>query len=328
MNPLRLVLLLSIAVVMIFALTALFVWPNLQSVIHYEGEYAIEEEEQSLRLGFRHRPTMDAQKLKAVAALVQAQKMAGDGVSVSEEYNVPNFPVVKGHYDYPLRSPQDGTIVYGRRGTVYDPSNPTKGLHDIDPKHLHGRNGIKEDGTLTWTPLPELDWKSETREDRIKRHDHTGFNVRRSDSLPMDRDIPDTRDPHCPTYDLATLPTTSVVFVFYNEPLSPLLRSIHSVLNRSPPELLKEIILIDDGSTSEWLGEELATSINYFPKTIVKRIKRSGLMVARTEGALIATADTVTFLDSHIEVRCGKFGLCSRGAVPYVNKCVNFFCWV
>ena len=60
-----------------------------------------------------------------------------------------------------------------------------------------------------------------------------------------------------PRYDLSALPETSVVFVFFNEPLSPLIRSVHSVLNRSPPELLKEIILVDDGSTAEWLGDDL-----------------------------------------------------------------------
>ena len=43
--------------------------------------------------------------------------------------------------------------------------------------------------------------------------------------------------------------------------------------------------------------------VELLPKTILKRTKRNGLMVARTEGALLATADTVTFLDSHIEVR-------------------------
>jgi polypeptide N-acetylgalactosaminyltransferase len=48
-------------------------------------------------------------------------------------------------------------------------------------------------------------------------------------------------------FDLDNLPRTSVVFVFHNEALSTLLRSIHSVLNRTPPQLLEEIILVDDG---------------------------------------------------------------------------------
>ncbi len=48
-----------------------------------------------------------------------------------------------------------------------------------------------------------------------------------------------------------------MVFVFFNEQFSTLLRSVHSVLNRTPPSLLREIILVDDGSTSPWLGAQL-----------------------------------------------------------------------
>ena len=44
------------------------------------------------------------------------------------------------------------------------------------------------------------------------------------------------------------LPTASVVFIYKNERWSPVLRSVYSVLNRSPRHLLKEIILVDDQS--------------------------------------------------------------------------------
>ena len=78
---------------------------------------------------------------------------------------------------------------------------------------------------------------------------NNAFNAYASDMISIHRSLADIRDPACKTvqwYD--PLPTTSVIVIFHNEAWSVLLRTVHSVLDRSDPNLLKEIILVDDFS--------------------------------------------------------------------------------
>ena len=43
--------------------------------------------------------------------------------------------------------------------------------------------------------------------------------------------------------------TASVVIIYFNEEWTAILRTVHSVVNRSPPRMLKEVVLLDDSST-------------------------------------------------------------------------------
>lgn len=142
----------------------------------------------------------------------------------------------------------------------------------------------------------------------VKRRWNEGhFNVHLSDQIPLDRAIPDTRPEMCQRHLVHDeLPSTSVIFCFVDEVWSTLLRSVHSVINRSPPHLLKEVILVDDCSTKDYLGEQLDTYMAQFPKVRIVRLKeRQGLIRARMAGAAIATGEVLTFLDSHIECNVG-----------------------
>lgn len=102
---------------------------------------------------------------------------------------------------------------------------------------------------------------------------------------------------------LNELPTVSVIVPFYNEHFSTLLRTCYSVLNRAPNHLVKEVILVDDFSSKEFLKDKLDQYVaKNLPKVrIVRLAERSGLIVARMAGARIASAEVLIFLDSHTE---------------------------
>lgn len=121
------------------------------------------------------------------------------------------------------------------------------------------------------------------------------------------------------------LPTTSIVIVFHNEAWTTLLRTVWSIITRSPRELLEEIILVDDASergifemltlysrnkpnlnyfiVKDYLGKELEDHVADFPVPVrvLRTGKRSGLIRARLIGAKEVKGQVITFLDAHCE---------------------------
>ncbi|CDI79600.1 UDP-N-acetyl-D-galactosamine:polypeptide N-acetylgalactosaminyltransferase T1, putative [Eimeria acervulina] len=195
-------------------------------------------------------------------------------------------------------------------------------------ERLHGRVGEDENGLRLWMPSPPL--THQTTQDLQRSYEGYCFNSALSDTLSLDRPIPSFDSAACAAqreeFAAATaaaeaaaaaggeeglssplLLRASVIIVLHNELLSALLRSLHSVLNRTPPRFLKEIILVNDNSdkdTHPWLYEQLEEYITRaVPKTKLLHLpQRRGLMGARAAGAAIASGDVLVFLDSHIEV--------------------------
>ncbi|CAA9994097.1 unnamed protein product [Nesidiocoris tenuis] len=136
-----------------------------------------------------------------------------------------------------------------------------------------------------------------------------GFNALVSRNLDYHRHIPDTRHELCRdlTYP-ADLPSASVVICFYNEQFDTLIRSLHSLIDRTPDHLLYEIILIDDYSDLRDLHESVRSyveSASLLKVKLYRTARREGLIRARLFGAARATGAVVVFLDSHIEANQG-----------------------
>lgn len=134
------------------------------------------------------------------------------------------------------------------------------------------------------------------------------YNILVSDKIAINRSLPDVRSESCKNtiIQLDNLPSASIIIVFHNEAWSTLMRTVMSVILRSPSILLKEIILVDDASERRYLGKELEDALIKLPIVRLLRSKvRSGLVGARLMGAENATGDVLVFLDAHCEVTIG-----------------------
>ncbi|XP_076042805.1 polypeptide N-acetylgalactosaminyltransferase 14-like isoform X2 [Oratosquilla oratoria] len=144
----------------------------------------------------------------------------------------------------------------------------------------------------------------EVRDREDQPHALHAFNVRASNALTPNRALPDTRDPRCDQTlpPPQVLPTVSVVLTFHNEARSALLRTVVSILNRTPQELLQDIVIVDDASHDSEDGAALAL----LPKVLLLRNEqRQGLVRSRVRGAAASEGDTIFFIDSHCEVNVG-----------------------
>uniref|UniRef100_A0A0K2VIY1 Polypeptide N-acetylgalactosaminyltransferase n=1 Tax=Lepeophtheirus salmonis TaxID=72036 RepID=A0A0K2VIY1_LEPSM len=188
-------------------------------------------------------------------------------------------------------------------GDSLSPRTPSLSWEDLNANNYNPIRGMGENG--------EAVFALNSREEALaKRLWHINkFNLLASDKISLDRKLPDVRKESCKSvvYTYSRLPSASIIIVFHNEAFSTLLRTVHSVLNRTPKLLLSEILLVDDASNKTFLRRPLedhmgALKINY---KILRLKERSGLIQARLEGAKVATGKVLIFLDAHCEVTTG-----------------------
>lgn len=130
------------------------------------------------------------------------------------------------------------------------------------------------------------------------------FNLLASDAISLNRSLPDVRLEGCKSKQYPPMmPDTSIVIVFHNEAWSTLLRTVWSIINRSPRTLLREILLVDDASERDHLGKELEDHVATLPVPVrvLRTVTRSGLIRARLLGAAQVKGQVITFLDAHVE---------------------------
>lgn len=176
----------------------------------------------------------------------------------------------------------------------------------VAPEMKNDHNDPKMGGPGEMGNPVRIDKEKLSKEERKKYDDgwkNNAFNQYVSDMISLRRTLADIRDPECKTVELhPNLPDASVIIIFHNEARSALLRTVYSVLDRTPVHLLKEVILVDDFSDKEHLKKPLEDDIKNLKNVrLLRTAKREGLIRARLKGAYDAKGKVLIFLDSHCE---------------------------
>ncbi len=123
-------------------------------------------------------------------------------------------------------------------------------------------------------------------------------------------------NPMCRHYrfDESILPTVSVIMTTQNEPDNWVSMSVESILARTPPSLLREVIVVDDNGMPGHhdLPEDIRKNVHeaewdyiqsLSPKVkVIHHDDREGCARSRLTGAKAATGEVLMFVDSHIEM--------------------------
>ncbi|KAJ6649656.1 Polypeptide N-acetylgalactosaminyltransferase 5, partial [Pseudolycoriella hygida] len=187
---------------------------------------------------------------------------------------------------------------------LYDESSTYRWTETVKSDNVT-RHGIGEGGAAF---KPPDEHTKELMEEMLKKEN---YNLLASNMMSLHRSLPDSRHEKCKELDYPEkLPNASVIIIFHDEAWTTILRTVWSVIERSPRELINEIVLVDDQSSVETLKRPLDDYVEQisFNVKIIRTSKREGLIRARLIGARYATGSVLIFLDAHME--------CSDGWLP------------
>ena len=101
-------------------------------------------------------------------------------------------------------------------------------------------------------------------------------------------------------------PAVSVIIDFFDYQFFDMKTTLGSVLAHTPAQLIREIIIIDDGSTLDYIIKEADLYVTKLPNArMLRNGGREGVTRARLKGAASATAPVLVFLDTTV--------VCARG---------------
>ncbi|XP_055637765.1 polypeptide N-acetylgalactosaminyltransferase 35A [Toxorhynchites rutilus septentrionalis] len=246
-----------------------------------------------------------------LAAMISGNHNSADQqpVAMFEGKSHPNKAVLAAHEHQPnLLEPQRlDKKLYNEKSYSFfheklDRYNKEKQYRKISHKLMDELKPIVPNGTDEFGMVRNSE-EQFIRDVGYRKH---AFNVLVSNKIGSFRYIPDTRHKLCldQSYD-KVLPSASIVMCFYNEHQQTLIRSVNSVIHRTPSYLLHEIVLVDDCSDYDDLKENLESELKKLNSTkikIIRNAEREGLMRSRVIGARNSTGEVLIFLDSHIEV--------------------------
>lgn len=172
-----------------------------------------------------------------VAKIRSAKYRKADKKSEFQQYKHPN--ALESH-DYNKKGKEmyqnSDTLVQKLRPKLRKPLLPVSGANgDNDDELWAGELGVAKN-----------EKELRTREEGYKTF---AFNTLVSSRIGLSRALPDPRHKECQKLSYSPdLPTASVIICYYHEDLTVLLRTIHSVLDRTPPSILNEVLVINDHS--------------------------------------------------------------------------------
>jgi polypeptide N-acetylgalactosaminyltransferase len=181
-----------------------------------------------------------------------------------------------------------------------DMEEPHEGLrHSFDVKKRRRSTAATSDEPLWWMNEKEDDWFQRSFvNDKRKYHAMRDLSKLKPNYNPM-----------CGHYRFndTAMPDVSVIVTSQNEVSGWISTTVHSIIARTPPHLLKEVIVVDDnGILPETRGAEVDEKeyqdLMKLPNVkVIQNHGREGCARSRLIGAKAATGEVIMFVDSHIE---------------------------